>query len=192
MATNLKNCFASSLIFFIFSFPAFAGEVLQSRISYKKGIFEAWLEMQISAPSEKVYFMLTDFNRLSRLSDRITESRLVSGSSPEYVVEIKSTGCVLFFCKNLQQTQRVIEIGDGHIMVEDIIGKSDFAYADTLWHIRAHEDGTHIAFSTTMKPDFWLPPLLGPWLFKNKLLDETQSMIERIEALLAEKQHETN
>ena len=175
-----------SFSLFLFSTSALSGEVIQSHIKHKQGFYEAWLEMQIAAPSDKVYALFTDFNRLSRLSDRITESRLISGASPSYVVFIKTSGCVLFFCKDLQQTQRVLEIGDGHIMVEDIKNKSDFTYADTLWHIRTFENGTRVTFSTEMKPDFWLPPLLGPWLFKKRLIDETQAMINRME------QHLTN
>lgn len=175
----------SSLLFlsFIFASPVFSGEVIHSHVSHKEGVYKASLKMQIKAPVNKVYALLTDFNYLSRLSDNITDSDLIDDNPPEYIVAIETHTCVLFFCKDLKQTQEVLEFDNGYISVEDIKGESDFVFANTLWHIRAFEDGTRVNFRTEMKPDFWLPPLLGPWLFKNKMLEETQIMIERLEQL---------
>lgn len=170
------------------SLVTLAGEVLQSHVSHKDGVYDAWLEMQISAAPDKVYALLTDFNNLTKLSDAITQSTLITANPPQYIIIIKTHNCVLFFCKDLQQTQRVLELKDGHIMVEDIKGKSDFIFADTLWQVSPDKKGTLVTFSTTVKPDFWLPPLLGPMLFKSRLLEETQLMIERME-LLAKEDH---
>ncbi|GMR15943.1 MAG: hypothetical protein BMS9Abin31_0242 [Gammaproteobacteria bacterium] len=167
----------------IFSSPLLSGEVFESHVSYKKGIYHASLEMQIKAPVKKVYALLTDFDYLSRLSDNIIDSDLIDDDPPEYIVEVKTHNCVLFFCKNLKQRQAVLEFDDGYISVEDIKGESDFVFANTLWHIRASKGETRVSFRTEMKPDFWLPPLLGPWLFKNKLVENTQMMIERLEQL---------
>lgn len=167
----------------IFSPPLFSGEVLESHVSYKKGVYQASLEMQIKAPVNKVYALLTDFDYLSRLSDNITNSDLIDDDPPEYIVEVETHNCVLFFCKDLKQRQEVLEFDNGYISVEDIKDKSDFVFASTLWHIRASKGGTRISFRTEMKPDFWLPPILGPWLFKDKLVENTQMMIERLEQL---------
>lgn len=168
---------------FIFAAPVFSGEVIHSHVSHKEGVYKASIEMQIKAPVDKVYALLTDFNYLSRLSDNITDSELVEEDPPEYTVHVETHNCVLFFCKDLKQTQEVLEFDNGYISVEDIKDKSDFVFANTLWHIRAFEEGTRVNFRTEMEPDFWLPPILGPWLFKNKMIEETQIMIERLEQL---------
>lgn len=173
---------------FLYSSVTLGGEVLQSHVSHKDGVYDAWLEMQISAAPDKVYALLTDFNNLTKLSDAIIQSTLISSKAPEYIVIIKTHNCVLFFCKDLQQTQRVIELKDGHIMVEDIKGKSDFIFADTIWQITPYKKGTLVTFATTVKPDFWLPPLIGPMLFKSRLIEETQHMIERMELLARDDQ----
>jgi hypothetical protein len=170
----------------LYSSSIFCGEVIQSNVSYKKGHYKASLEMQIEAPADNVYELFTDFNNLSQLSKNITSSHLLTDNPPKYIVEVKTHNCVLFFCKDLKQTQQVLELDNGHISVEDINGKSDFLYAKTLWHIREFEEETRISFSTEMKPDFWLPPLLGPWLFKKRMIKETQAMIERLEELAAD------
>ena len=170
----------------IFSATLFAGEVIKSHVEYKNGQYNADLEIQIEAPTEEVYDLFTDFDSLSQLSHNITDSELISGEFPEYIVEIETHNCVLFFCKDIKQTQHVIEQGDGHISVEDIEGQSDFVSATTLWHIRAVDNGTQVTFHAEMKPGFWLPPILGPWLFKKRLIKDTQAMIERLEELAAD------
>lgn len=173
------------LLFFclVSSLPIYAGEVIKSHVINKSGHYEAELEIQIKAPSNKVYALFTDFDYLSRLSDNITDSSLVSDKAPEYIVEVETHTCVLFFCKNLFQSQKVTEQGDGKIYVEDIKGQSDFIFANTLWHIRSFDEGTRVSFHTEIEPDFWLPPLLGPWLFKKRMIKDTQAMIERLEEL---------
>jgi len=165
-----------------------SGEVIKSAVSYEHDIYHAMIEMHINANADKVYALFTDFNYLSRLNDNISNSDLIDEDPPEYTVLVESRNCVLFFCKNLKQLQKVTELGEGYIFVEDIKGESDFAFANSRWHIYAHGSGTRIRFSSEMKPDFWLPPLFGPWLFKNQLTKETQTMIERLEQLATHEQ----
>lgn len=159
------------------------GEVINSHVTSREGKFHATLEMQINAPDKKVFALITDFNHLSRLNDNITESRLIDNNPPEYIVRINTHNCVLFFCKDIQQTQQVHLFEDGYISVIDIPAQSDFKYAESYWHIRAAGTHTRVSFRSEMKPGFWLPPFLGPWLFKQRLLEETKQMINRLEQL---------
>jgi hypothetical protein len=34
-----------------------------------------------------------------------------------------------------------------------------------------------------VEPDFWIPPLIGPWLIKRKLLSETLETVDNLEQL---------
>jgi len=165
------------------SLPATSGEVITSHVSHNDNVFSASIEMQIDAPADKVYALLTDYKHLPRLNDNIINSDLIEATPPEYIVQIQTHNCVLFFCKDLQQTQKVNEFDAGYISVEDIKGQSDFKSANSYWHIYTHGEGTRVTFSSEMEPDFWLPPLLGAWLFKKRFIKETQKMIQRMEQL---------
>lgn len=175
------------LCLFVFSLSycsvIYSAEVIQSNISDKEGIYSASLIMQINAPTNKVYALFTDYDHLYRLSDNITDSEIIDEDPPEYTVVVKTHNCVLFFCKDLRQTQHVLELGDGYIAVEDIKGQSDFLSAESYWHIYAHKKGTRVTFKSEMKPGFWLPPLIGPWYYKMRFLEEIKNMIERLEKL---------
>lgn len=166
-----------------YSSVVFSGEVIKSTVSHKKNIYTASLEMHINAPANKVYALFTDYDELSRLSDNITDSEIIDEDPPEYTVIVKTHNCVLFFCIDLKQTQYVLELGEGYIAVEDIKGQSDFIYAESHWHIYPYKKGTRVTFKSEMKPGFWLPPLIGPWYFKKRMLKETKNMIERLEKL---------
>jgi len=177
---SYKYCFIS---FLFLPYPAVCNEILQAQVSEKNDLFIIKLEMQINSDDDDIYELLTDFNNISLLSDAISESRHITTTATHSTVYLKSQSCILFFCKQIEQTQNVFELKDGHIKVEDIAGKSDFASAVTLWHIRAAKNGTRISFYSELKPDFWLPPFFGSWLFKKKLLEETQNMIKRMQQL---------
>lgn len=177
---KFSSCFLFS---FIIATPVFSGEIIQSDVSHKDDVYKVAIEMQLNAPSDKVYSLFTDFNDLSHLSENITHSEIIEEDPPEYTVLVKTHNCVLFFCIDLQQTQHVTKFDEGYISVDDIKDQSDFVFANSHWHIHAHQNGTRVTYSSEMKPDFWLPPLIGPWLFKSSLIEETKKMIEQLEKL---------
>ncbi len=187
LAINIQKQFFICFCLFLSSLgyysTAYCGELVQSAVSHKKGVYTASLVMQINAPTNKVYALFTDYDELARLSDSITDSELIDEDPPEYTVIVKTHNCILFFCKDLTQTQQVLELGEGYIVVEDIKGQSDFIHAESYWHIYAYKNGTRVTFNSEMKPGFWLPPLIGTWYFKKSLLQETKDMIQRLEKL---------
>lgn len=170
------------------SSAAFSGELISSRVSHDNGMYNVSIKMQIQAPTDKVYALFTDFNYRSRLNDNIRNSDLIEEEPPDYIVVLETHNYVLFFCVDLHQTQKVSELGDGYIIVEDIKGQSDFIYAISRWHIYTHSQSTRVTFSSELKPDFWLPPLFSAWLFKKRLIEETTTMIERLERLATHEQ----
>ena len=163
--------------------PSIGAEVLKGHVSEKDGLFSIQLEMQIEGDEDDVYDLLTNYNQLTKLSDVIISSKVIKKTALHSFLILKSEGCVLFFCTNITQTQKITERDDGYIDVEDIKGKSDFTYGQSLWYIRAGEEGTLISYNAQLKPGFWLPPLIGNLIFKRRLLEESRNMVIRIEQL---------
>mgnify|MGYP001827531772 FL=1 len=90
---------------------------------------------------------------------------------------------MIFFCRELVQVQDVSELPNGYIIVTVLPEMSDFAYSKNVWRIRALNDRTRVTYSADLVPDFWIPPLFGTAVFKNKLLDESRQVIENLERL---------
>jgi hypothetical protein len=77
----------------------------------------------------------------------------------------------------------VTELDNGYIMLIDENGKSDFKHGHTLWRVRPIGGGTRVTISADMQPDFWIPPIIGTYLFKKKLLKEGTMLVNNLEQL---------
>ena len=168
---------------FISSQPGIAGEVLDSYVGTHEGHYLLRIDMIINANTERVHELLTDYAHLDRLSQSIIRSELLANNAPHFRVRVTTDGCVVFFCRELVQVQDVSELPNGYIVVSVLPEMSDFAYSRNVWRIRALNDQTRVTYSSDLVPDFWIPPLFGTAIFKNKLLEESRQVIENLERL---------
>jgi len=167
--------------FFLGPLLSHAGEVLNSHVSYEDGHYLVRLEMKIEAELETVYALLTDFNNLKQLNDSIKSSRLLKSKGKQHHVLFKIEGCVWIICKQVKQVQRVTEMGNGYIKAVTLPDKSDMEYGRVLWHIRQEGDVTIVHYRADFVPAFFVPPLIGPYIMKGRLLEEGEKTIQGIE-----------
>ena len=160
----------------------YAGEVLKSYVNDDGDHYLLNLEMRINADAQRVYQLLTDFNHLNKISDSVTSSKILSQQGKRTRVEVHTEGCVLVFCKHIKQVQTVTELGGGYLMIVDDPEAGDFTYGRTLWRIWQEGNHTRVSLSADVVPKFWLPPLVGPWVFKDKLLNEGETLINGLES----------
>ncbi len=166
-----------------------AGQVLKAFVDQQGEHFLIDLVMQVNAPRDKVYQLITDYAHLEQLSDSIQSSQILkstelAASAGVIQVKLVSEGCVLFFCQTVTQVQNVYELDNGyfHINVEPAL--SDLKLNNQLWHIEATgKNQTHIHYSADIVPNFWIPPFFGGWIFQNKLLKEATDLINNTEKM---------
>ncbi len=163
--------------------PVFAGEVLHSRVDYEDGHYLLDMAMRIDAPLPRVREVLTDYANIAAINPTVVESTVLAHAPPNYRVRVVTEGCVWFFCKTLTQIQQVTELASGYIVIVLDTREGDFTYGRILWHIQADEDRTRVSFSGDLVPDFWVPPLIGPWLLSGVLEEETRKTVEGLERL---------
>ncbi len=164
-----------------------AGEVLDSHVEYEDGHFLIDLNMRIEAKPAAVRARLTDYNHLGRINGAIRKSRLVSSTPGGRRVYIETRGCVLFFCKRIVQTQDISEPAPDYLVARIDPTVSDFSYGRVVWHLAPDGTGTRVRFTADLEPDFWVPPLIGPWAIKRKLLEEGRQTIAGLEKLARQK-----
>jgi hypothetical protein len=70
-----------------------------------------------------------------------------------------------------------------HIRTVTLPEQSDFKYSVSEWFIEADEGGSRMTYVLEMEPDFWVPPVIGPWYLKRTLLRGGGAAIDRIERL---------
>ena len=161
-----------------------AGKVSRAHVDYEGGHYLVSVEMKIEARVDAVYAILTDFNHLTALNEVIKVSKLLQSEGKVHVIQLEAEGCVWVFCRRVKQQQRVTELGNGYIQAVTLPDKSDLEYGRVLWHIVQQDGFTLINYHADVVPAFFVPPLLGPYLLKGRMLEEAQKTIEGIERLV--------
>jgi hypothetical protein len=157
-----------------------SGDIEESSISSLNGEYQIHLSVRVKGDRATIYRIATDYEQLERLSDIIIESGLIERHDQDgkKIVRRKllTKTCVLFFCFLAT-------------LVEDVTEESNFIYGDAEWEI-LDSDQTHslIKFNSRFKPDFWIPPLVGPLFIKKMVLYKAQQAIKNIETIAASEQ----
>ena len=167
--------------------PLGAGEILEQRVWTEGDRYLVHLEAHLAAPAARIRERLTDYAHLHHLSPTITESRLIAADPPVFTVQVLSEGCVAFFCRQIRQLQQVTDRDDGFIVVEDVPGQSDFRKARAVWRIQSlGQHKTRLLYRAEFLPDFWIPPFIGPALFRLSLKRETRHLFDSLERLASD------
>ncbi len=162
---------------------ALAGEVLQSAVEYDGDVYDLSVVAFIDAPPDQVLNALTNYQQLSQVNPDIIESEILLVYSPtRHRVRSLLKVCILIFCKHIRQVQDVTQVNDRVIEAVILPENSDFEYGIARWELVAQGDATRMHFDAQFRPAFWIPPLIGSWLVKRKLVQEITVSTFMIEA----------
>lgn len=151
--------------------------------SYEEGVYRVEMDVWIDAQPDQVWALLTDYQHLTRLDDRITEShRLERLQTGEWIVFTRARGCVFIFCKTVERVESVVETRPDHISATVLPDKSSFEYGVTDMFLAEIDGGTQLRYVSEIKPDFGLPPLIG----KRSLRKTMEKTARRLAASLEE------
>jgi len=141
-------------------------------------------EVVLDAERAKVWQIMTDYENLPRLSKTITESHLLKVEhTPEHRVSITFHACVLIFCKTMKKVVDIEARPESEIVVTGVPELSDFSYSVEHWQVSAEGAQTRLRYHAEMVPDFFIPPIIGPWLVKSFLQREIRGIAAEVEAL---------
>lgn len=161
---------------------ALAGKVYTAAVSHQSGVYRVEVDALVSVPAPRVRQLLTDYNHLGRLNDAIKVSEILKTRKPgDYRVRTVTEACVWFYCKRVHQVQDVIEAYDGSVTATVIPELSDFRHGYARLNLWQEPDGTRVLIRSEVEPDFWIPPIIGPWLIKRKLRSEALETVQNLE-----------
>lgn len=141
---------------------------------------EAWF----AADRQDMYRVLTDYNLFEKFSSAFVETRNVAPDDkgrPRFYTRME--GCVLWFCKSLIRHGYLLLTPHREIVAVAEPERSDFKYSRESWRLKKDGDGTLLIYDFKMEPDFWVPPVIGPFVIKRTLRSGGVDAIDRIEAL---------
>ena len=182
----MKN-YASKLLFALIlacSISAQATEVLKVEVRTEDGIYHMHGESLIQAPAEFIFDIMIDYDNFHLLAGGISETRFLDPEADGTMIGYTLIdSCVMFYCRQFEKVERVWGTSPREIVTEVIPDKSDFEFNRTRWSFKPTENGTLVIYDAQMDPDFWIPPVIGPWAFKKKLWTSAEQLGYRIEYL---------
>ncbi|MEF8793733.1 SRPBCC family protein [Thiohalorhabdus sp.] len=144
-------------------------------------VYQVRLEAVVNVPPDRVFGLLTDYERLDRFNPGIVVAERLEGGSAE-VDRVRTVleGCVLFFCRRLERVETVRTNDQRRITTRLVPEGSDFRSGETRWVLAAVTEGTRLRFRARLLPDFWVPPVIGPWAIERELRSNMRTMLERL------------
>ena len=163
-------------------FSVQAGEIQSASVTHQDGVYTVTFDALVFAPQVQVYRLMTDYAHLHELSDSIVESGIIqSVSRLQHQTRLLLHTCILFFCQEMELTEDINTNGRDQIDARVIPEQSDFKSGTSHWLITPVNEGARLALNRQLEPDFWIPPVIGPWLIKKNMLQELSVLIERLE-----------
>jgi hypothetical protein len=159
-----------------------AGEIQNSSVTHDGDVYSLSIRARVQAPLAVVYQSITDFTNLAAINPSIEESQvLASQGADRRRVRSVIKVCILVFCKRVEQVQDVTLV-DSHTVVAVMVpGAGDFRAGSARWVLTAAGAATDLHFTEVFEPDFWVPPVIGPWLIERKLVREVAETAMYIE-----------
>ena len=161
---------------------ATAATLVHIDATHDDGRYTLSFEVLLDAEQGKVWRQMTDYEQLPRLSEVVTQSRIVkSEGHDKHRVDLTFHACILIFCKTMKKVVDIQAWPQNDIIVIGDPQLSDFSYSVERWRVFAEKSQTRLRYSAEMTPDFFIPPLIGPWLVKSFLQKEIMATAVKTE-----------
>jgi len=147
-------------------------------------LYSLHAETVLDASPEAIFDVLLDYERFGRISSVYKDFGYLdplSDGTP--VVYTRMEGCLLFYCKSMMRVERLEADSPGHIRTVTMPDRSDFKHSVSEWTLQSEASGTRMIYTLEMEPDFFIPPVIGPWYLKRTLRRGGGDAIDRIERL---------
>jgi len=156
-------------------------------IKKEKNLYHMHINATVNADFDNVIRIITDYENLPLINPYLKESKLMDNPENERItVNMLTEICVLFLCFNIRHVQTFHYIENGILFSRIIPGKSDFQAGWMRWEIKAIDSNkmspvTQILLDIEMVPDFFVPPVIGPYQIKKIMFEMTRATIINLE-----------
>jgi hypothetical protein len=155
-------------------------------VTKQRGRYSLEANARLDATPESIYAVLIDYdgNAYSRISRAYKESRYLDPAADGTpLVYTRMEGCMLWHCMTLERTERLETDAPHWIKSTALPEASNFKHATSEWVLEPDGDGTMMSYKVELEPDFFVPPVIGPWYLKRTLSQGGLRAVTRIERL---------
>lgn len=163
---------------------ASAATIRELDISREDGRYSLVADTYLAAPPQAIFEVLVDYENFDRISSVYKDFGYLEpqpdGTPTVYTL---MEGCVLVFCKEMRRVETLEAHAPYFIKTTALPERSDFEHSVSEWHLEANGEGTNVVYVLEMEPDFWVPPVIGPWALKRTLMKGGTTAVKRIERI---------
>jgi hypothetical protein len=164
--------------------PAAAVEIETVAVQKRGKNFRLQAASVVAAPPDFIFDVLMDFDHFHKLvAGMVVTSYLPPEADGTIVGYTLVNSCAWIFCKRFEKVERMWPVPRRGLVTQAIPARSDFELYLTRWRLEEVPGGTRLHFEAKMRPDFWVPPLLGAWAVKRKLYWTALEMGQVVEFL---------
>lgn len=159
-----------------------AGELEELSIVKVDGEYRIRIVSVLDAPADYVYYVITDYRHAYRINSSITEVEILP-SEDDGVVRVRnlSEHWIGPFCFKIDWAGDIVEPQHGHIEVKTIPELSSFESGSAVWEVHPVGNRTRVLHESNLKPDFFIPPVIGDVIMKNNMEDDILDTFNKIE-----------
>ena len=159
-----------------------ADEIEELSVTEADGAYSLRIVSVLDAPVDYVYNVITDYKHAYRINPTITEVEILPSDRDEVVrVRNLSEHWVGPFCFKIDWVGDIVEPRHGHLKVSTIPEFSSFESGTAVWELRSQGERTWVLHESSLKPDFFIPPVIGDHFMKKQMKKDTLDTFNRIE-----------
>jgi hypothetical protein len=183
VGARIRRLLIAVAITLVWMAPSGAGEVNELSITENDGEYHVRILMLLDAPAQYVYQVITDFENANRICPAVTRTELLEPPD-DLTVRLRNylKYCFVTFCYDLEWVGDIRALPNGYLEMDTVPELSNFKYGSSIWNVHPLGNRTEVLHETVMKPDFYVPPLIGKLLMKFRFRHEILATFDRIES----------
>lgn len=187
-APRLGRGFVAGLLWLGLCAGASAATVERMQVSRDDTRYRVSAALTLAVTPATAFRAATDYERLPDFNPSIVRSKRLAGDRLRSDLRL----CVAFYCKTIRQVMAYSEHAPDRIDMQVVPGAGDLKSGEAAWRFApAGEGGTRLVFDAEIEPDFWVLPLIGPYLIARELRAQARTTADSIERLAGDDARET-
>jgi len=163
--------------------PVFlAADLKELSVTETGGEFSLKVVSVLDAPSDYVYDVITDYKNAYRINPAVIEVQILPSEQDDAIrvrnISEHKLGPLNF---EIVWVGDIVEMGNGQISVTTLPDHCSFESGSAVWKVRSRGEQAWVYHESTLKPKFFVPPLVGDFLMKKIMKNKARATFRKIE-----------
>ena len=184
LSTQGKKVFSACVLIALLLYVSIcqADEIEEVSVTKADGVYSIRVVSVLDVPMDYVYDVITDYKNGYRINPAITEIEILPSDRDE-VIRVRNHSVHMNgpFRIKIDWVGDIVETGKGLITIKTIPELSSFESGFSTWEIRPHGARTRVLLESSMKPNFYVPPVIGVNIMKERMKNDILASFKRIE-----------